>query len=171
MTSTMSYSGALMPADSSQSSAHTAGGGRSTCGARDPSRTGALGAITPEHLTPSHSTLRLCFSGTPPAPPARTSSGRACLGSSVQFGATKSRTAARAPRRRTREAVLSACWAEALATACRLRAGSLAVRDGVKSRCPPSLPPAAAPFAACSVLMQKCQPPKVDLNQLATGNA
>ncbi len=33
-TSTMSYSGALMPADSSQSSAHTAGGGRSTYGAR-----------------------------------------------------------------------------------------------------------------------------------------
>ena len=30
-TSTMSYSGALMPADSSQSSAHTAGGARSTC--------------------------------------------------------------------------------------------------------------------------------------------
>jgi len=58
---------------------------------------------------------------------------------------------------RTREAVLSACWAEALATACRLRAGSLAVRDGVKSRCPPSLPLAAAPFAACCHQMQERQ--------------
>ena len=35
---------------------------------------------------------------------------------------------------RTLEAVLSVCWMDELDTARRLRAGSLCVRDGVKSR-------------------------------------
>ena len=78
--------------------------------------------------------------------------------------------AARAPRQRTLEAVRSACWAEELATACRLRAGSLAVRDGVKSRCPPSPPPAAAPLAAC-FQREHGEAPAVDLDQLAADYA
>jgi len=53
-----------MPADSSQSSAHTAGGGRSTCGATRAPHKPAVRGMIGEILVHSHATLCLEYSST-----------------------------------------------------------------------------------------------------------